>query len=491
MRTPKIRMYLESLSKDVTKRTQKEIIMVRISYGYVEIGSNGKERSKPCRISLEAKILPEHFGRKENNYTYDPAVFEKYSKFNKTTSNKLQRLKMAVDDLELKYNIEERIPTPHEFREDLKLKLNRRKRIKPRYVTVLEFLKEDIQKYETGHGRNAVDSIEDNTVKTYRTLVTLLEEYQISTDKVLLCKDVDEEKYWNIWDVCDEILRGERTVINPNRKKKQTKKRYGYSVNSIRKYQDALVKTLRRAKRKGIDIPLDTTQEDLKVPGADSSKDIVVSLDELRKLIKVDVSYDQSLQFAKDYIIISSLTGMRYQSMVDTASQEILRCTDQMFDSEGKAIKNYDFNYVLSRQKKTKTEVYMPLLKPVQDILGRYGGSFPQWPANGTINKKLKELFELLQFDDMCKETIVTYKFGEVVTMKPKSKLITAHDGRKSFLTNLDILKVDPDIADNMTHPNKKPKNAMRKVYVKTNSMIKSKWFVDEIKRVASDVYCI
>lgn len=131
------------------------------------------------------------------------------------------------------------------------------------------------------------------------------------------------------------------------------------------------------------------------------------------------------------------------------------------------------------------------MYKPVQKILEGYDGCFPKWPANGTINKKLKELFELLGFDTLCKETIVTYKFGEVVTMKPKYKLITAHDGRKSFLTNLDILKVDPNVADNMTHPDKKPKNAMRKVYVKTNSMVKSKWFVDEIKRVKSDVYSI
>lgn len=484
-------MYLESTSKDAAERTQKELIMVSISYGYVKVNPKGVKRYDPCRIALEAKILPEHFGKREKNYTYDPGVFEKYAKFNKSISNKFNRLKIAVDDLELKYNSEERIPTPDEFGEDLKLKLKRRREIDTAHVTVLEFLKKDISKYEIGGGRNAVDAIGSNTIKTYRTLVTLLEEYHISTGVILFCKDLNWDRYWDIWDVCDEILRGVRTVDNPNRHKKQTKKKYGYSVNSIRKYQDALVKTMRRAKGAGINVPLDTTLENLKVPGADSSKEIFVSEEELKLIINSDVSYETSLQLAKDFILISSLTGMRYQSMVDTKSQEIMHCSEKDYDVDGKVVKTYDFNYILSRQEKTKTEVYMPLLKPVQDILEGYDGCFPKWPANGTINKKLKELFELLGFDTLCKETIVTYKFGEVVTMKPKYQLITAHDGRKSFLTNLDILKVDPDVADNMTHPDKKPKNAMRKVYVKTNSMVKSKWFVDEIKRVSSDVYCI
>ncbi len=484
-------MYLESTSKVASERTQKEIIMVSISYGFVQVSPKGVKRHQPCRTALEAKILPEHFGQKEKNYTYDPGVFEKYAKFNKTISNKFNRLKIAVDDLEIKYNSEERIPTPYEFREDLKLKLNRKKKVDPANDTVLEFLKKDISKYETGGGRNAVDAIEDNTIKTYKTLVTLLEEYEISTGETLFCEDLNEDRYWNIWDVCDEILRGVRTVDNPNRHKKQTKKKYGYSVNSIRKYQDSLVKTIKRAKGAGINVPLDTTQQNLKVPGADSSKEITVSQEELKFIIQSDVSYDPSLQSAKDFILISSLTGMRYQSMVDTTSQEIMHCTEKDYDVNGKVVTAYDFYYILSRQKKTKTEVYMPLLKPVLDILEGYDGCFPKWPANGSINKKLKELFELLGFDTLCKETITTYKFPEVVTMKEKYKLITAHDGRKSFLTNLDILRVDPDIADNMTHPTKKPKNAMRKVYVKTNSMVKTKWFVDEIKRVSSDVYTI
>ena len=489
MKPPKFRFYLEPKNKDPKKRTVEELIMVSISYGYSKMQSNGKGRSLPCRISVEAKIKPNKFGDIKTGYKFDPIIFKKYSRTNKTIENKMNRIKDEVWKLEAKYVAENKTPSPQKLKEELLIRLNRKDRVDDSAVSILEFLEADIEKYENGVGKNAGGKITANTIKTYKTLGVLIKEYESVMSKEIFFKEFDVDCYWKFWDVTDEILRGIREVTDSIRDKKQTKKKDGYSVNSIRKYQDALIKTIRRAKESGIVCPLDVNQAHLKTPSVSSSKDIFVNEKELGKLIDTDVSYDTLLQMAKEFIIISSLTGMRYQSMVDSSSQPIEYCEDKEFDENGKVIKKYNFKYFLSKQQKTNTEVYIPIMKPVEDIINKHGGEFPKWSVNGTINRKLKELFKLLEFDDECIEKIVTYHCGEIKTKKPKYKLITAHDGRKSFLTNLDILRVDPDIADNMTHPDKKPNNAMRKIYVKTESMMKTKRFVDEINRIDSDIY--
>lgn len=489
MKPPKFRYYLEPKNKDPKKRTAEELIMVSISYGYSQMQSNGKSRSLPCRVSVEAKIQPNKFGDIKTKYKFDPIIFKKHTRKNRTIENKMNRIENEVSKLEAKYVAENKIPSPKELKEELLIRLNRKDRVDDSAVRILEFLQADIEKYENGMGKNAGGKITANTIKTYKTLKTLIEEYESVMSNVLFFKEFNVDYYWKFWDVTDEILRGVREVTDSIRDKKQTKNENGYSVNSIRKYQDALIKTIRRAKESGFVCPLDVNQAHLKTPSVPSSKDIFVNQRELRKLIDTDVSYDNLLQMAKEFIIISSLTGMRYQSMVDSSSQPIEYCEDKEFDENGKVIKKYNFKYFLSTQQKTNTEVYVPIMKPVEDIINRHGGMFPKWSVNGTINRKLKKLFKLLEFDDECIEKNVTYHFGEIKTKKPKYKLITAHDGRKSFLTNLDILRVDPDIADNMTHPDKKPNNAMRKVYVKTESMLKTKRFVDEINRINSDIY--
>lgn len=454
-------------------------MMVSISYGYTKKQPDGNIRSIPCRIAVEAKIEPSNFGKIETGFKFDPNVFQRFSRSNKTIENKMNRIKNEVWKLESKYVSEGYMPTPEELRGELLIKLNRKDRVDVESVSILQFLLEDIKRYENGVGRHSIDKIKENTIKTYRTLKTLLEEYELSTRETLTFELLNENKYWEFWDVTDEILRGVRNVDNPNRAKKQTKNEYGYSVNSIRKYQDAFIKTLNRAKEQGFNPALDINKKGLKIPSTDSSKNIFITIPELNEIIKADVSYDDSLQTAKNYILISSLTGMRYQSMVDTSSQEIESCCDS----------GYNFNYILSKQAKTETEVYMPLLKPVREILESNSGVFPKWPANGTINKKLKKLFELIGIDTPSEEKITTYKFGVIIRMKPKYELISAHDGRKSFISNLEELKASRDVVDQMTHPDKKPKNPMRKIYDKRDLLSKAKDFVDEINKLDSDLY--
>jgi hypothetical protein len=196
------------------------------------------------------------------------------------------------------------------------------------------------------------------------------------------------------------------------------------------------------------------------------------------KIINSDVSCDRHLQNAKDYFVVASLTGMRYESMRDAVGKPIEKFKDE----------NYDFSYVHSIHNKTSTEVYIPLLKPVLEVVARLGG-FPKVAANSSINNYLKRLFVHLEINRLEPVKKVTYRNGIVETKEPTSKLISTHDCKGTFYSNLYSLNVAEIVIDNITHPDRKPKNAMAKIYNKTTMLTKSKLFVDEINKIDSDVY--
>lgn len=481
MKPPKFRFYLEPKHADVQKRLSEELIMVSISYGYSRMTTSGKIRHIPCRIALEAKIKPQNFGRADTGYKLDLNVFDKYSRTNKTVAIKINRLKEEVWKLESHYASRSMMPTPEELRDDLLVALKRKNRVDISNTPILQFLKDEINRYEMGSGRYVIGKIKESTIKTYRTLRTLIEEYELATGETLQFEEFTKDKYWELWNVSDEILRDVRQVINPNRSKKQTKREEGYKINSIRKYQDALLKTFRNAQEFGFSPAFDINIKGLKLPSVGASKDIYISCDDIEILLKSDVSYDPTLHIVKNFILVSCMTGMRYQSMIDTTNQKVRSYKDHQLD----------FKYIISKQQKTETEVYMPLIGPVLKILEEYEGEFPKWPANGSVNKKLKQLFEEVGIDSLATETIATYSQGIVTKEKPKYELVSVHDGRRSFITNLELLNANRDVVDQMTHPDKKPKNPMRKIYDKRDLISKAKDFVDEVRKLDSDIYKI
>lgn len=456
-----------------------EMIMVDIRYRYCKLDAKGRKVYVPCKLALQAKILPKDFGLKEKGYTFNRDVFEKYSRKDRSIKNRMIDFERIVTDVSMTYPINV-TPTREELKVKLLDKLGRLQKVDTSNLSILDFLNQEISRYENELVKQTEGSLDENTIKTYRTVRTLIREYECATKEVLTFNNLDETKYWKLWDVLDDILRGNIVLPKKIRDKAQPKQKYGYSVNSIRKYQDALIKTLNEAKdNHGITPVLNTKRKGLKLRKANSIRDYYITEDELQLIIKCDVEYDPAMQQAKDYIIISCCTGLRYQSMVHSTSQTIEECN----------VKGYHFQYFISEQKKTKTQVLIPLLKPVTTILERTNGGFPRWAANGTMNKTLKKFCELVGIDGDVKETITSYRDGPKIIERKKYEMISTHDGRKSFRTNLTNLNADRAIVTDMTHPDSKPQHAMDKHYIKTTMMDKAILFIKELQKVKSSIY--
>jgi hypothetical protein len=406
-------------------------------------------------------------------------VFNKATKNNATIRTKMYKLQMAINKLENKYEVAGVIPPPEEFKTDLLVELGRNKKITVKDKTLLDFLYSLIDGRIADSDLGKRNSITLNTIKTYKTLSHLVENYQIATKEILTFKNFDKLKYWRFWEVQDEILKDKIKVVNPKQPRKQRKQSYGYLVTTLRKYQSALVKVFKEADEDNLEMALNVYDKNLVLERAEASKDMYVDEVELQKVIDANVEFDKDLQMAKDYIVIGSLTGMRYESMFDTKNTKV----------ESYADNKYNFEYIHSKQNKTKTEVFMPLLKPVKDILLKYNDEFPMVQSNAAINSKLKKLFKYLEIDSLEDETLKTFRSGTLKSKKSKSKLITTHDCKKTFYTNLFNNGVNPTAIDNMTHPDASKPNKMAKVYNKASMMDKAKMFVDEINKVESKIY--
>lgn len=452
--------------------------MAEISYGYSSVSKAGVRRTKPFRISLQATIQPKNFGDAKNNYKFDKDVFKRYSKSNATIKTKMHLLETAINKLTNNYLINSVIPKPEDFKRDLKIELGQIEIINEAEKPILEYLYEKIKKDEENLLYGQKKGVTEGTIKSYRTLSHHIENYQITTGDVLTFSNFDEERYWNFWNILNDIFKGNIEVVNPNQPKKQRKDINGYSANSLQKQQKNLLAVLRLA-NKDYDLILDVGDKNLTLKDSASMKDFYVSEQELLTIINADVSHNNKLKIAKEYAIIGALTGMRFESMEDTRNIETQQCIED----------GYNFQFIHSKHFKTSTEVFIPLLKPVRNILEDHKGKFPKFPKNQLINQYLKDLFEYLEIDDEVELTKHTYSDGTIEMSVQKYEVVSTHDFKHSFYTNLYKHKVNHSVIDDITHPDRPPKNPMAKIYNRSKMLDKAKMFVDEISKIDSSIY--
>lgn len=156
---------------------------------------------------------------------------------------------------------------------------------------------------------------------------------------------------------------------------------------------------------------------------------IYLSFDELEQIEQIENSkLTDSLDNAKDWLIISCYTGQRVSDFMRFSNEQI-RVED------GKHLIEFT-------QKKTGKNMTVPLHPKVLDILKKRNGRFPYPISDQKYNDYIK---------DVCREAEITQKIkgSKMKETKPKSgifrkvtgtfekcELVSSHIGRRSFATN-------------------------------------------------------
>jgi len=156
---------------------------------------------------------------------------------------------------------------------------------------------------------------------------------------------------------------------------------------------------------------------------------IYLTFDELDLIEKIEKNkLTESLENAKDWLIISCYTGQRVS--------DFLRFTKDIIRIEnGKHLLEFT-------QKKTNKTMTIPIHKKVLEILEKRNGEFPYSISDQKYNDYIKTVCEIAEIDKLVvgsKKVETKPKSGiyrkKTDTYK-KYKLVSSHIGRRSFATN-------------------------------------------------------
>jgi site-specific recombinase XerD len=216
--------------------------------------------------------------------------------------------------------------------------------------------------------------------------------------------------------------------INENFKKEFVEyyKAEGYAQNTMQRDLVFIKTFCKHARHLGLE-----THHQLDSLRLDRAKveKIYLSFEELEKIENIEKGkLTESLENAKDWLIISCYTGQRVS--------DFLRFTKEMIRIEnGKHLLEFT-------QQKTGKIMTIPLHKKVLEIIEKRNGDFPYSISDQKYNDYIKIVCEEAQINHYItgSKKVETAKDSGIYRKKTSSykkhELVTSHIGRRSFATN-------------------------------------------------------
>lgn len=148
-----------------------------------------------------------------------------------------------------------------------------------------------------------------------------------------------------------------------------------------------------------------------------SSKKPIISLtmDELKRLEAVDVSFSAEYQKAKDMFLLGCYTGLRISD---------LKRLNKTNTQDG---------FIKIKLLKNDKDVRIPIIKAAAAILAKYDQHSPKI-SEQAVNESIKHVCEKAEINE---KVVIDYTRGgqRLSKTKPKHKLITSHIAGKTFIT--------------------------------------------------------
>jgi len=243
------------------------------------------------------------------------------------------------------------------------------------------------------------------TQRKYNSTLRLLERYQKEKKVVIQIIDVNENFKNQLEKYCIEN---------------------NYGQNTISKFFKTIKGVCNHADYNGIE-----TSHQLTGFKTDQHKveKIYLTFEDLSKIENISKNQlTDSLENAKDWLIISCYTGQRIS--------DFMRFTDEQIRIEdGKHLLEFT-------QKKTGKNMTVPLHPKVLEIINKRKGKFPYPISDQKYNDFIKTVCKVAEINEPTKgskleETETNSKiFRKKTGMYKKYDLVTSHIGRRSFATN-------------------------------------------------------
>jgi integrase len=359
---------------------------------YYDIHLSAKDR---LRGSTKLKVIPKFWD--ENNQKIRTVAAA--SKIKDSINNKLSDFESFVFEKINDYKTYNSNSLNHLLKDDIDIFLGKKIVETPEIITFYSFTEKFIEQSKNRIIEKTGAKISARTVQDYERTLELIKSFEKKKKYEIKFDTINLEFYFAFVSYLEKI---------------------DFSVNTIGKFIKVLKVFMNGATEQGHNTNLNYKNKHFIKPTA-KSEQIYLNLEELNKIIKLDLSENPVLDNARDLFIIGAFTGLRVSDFNGLTRENISTYKNQRI-----------FKLII---KKTGKYLPIPLHPEVEKILKKNNGS----PPKKMHSQKINDALSLIGYKAKIREQIMitTIKGGKKITEPiAKHDLIKNHTGRRSFCTN-------------------------------------------------------
>lgn len=296
-------------------------------------------------------------------------------------NNKLTKIKSYTEDEYLKLNLSNSL-SKEKIKEKLDIYFERRlaKVVITEFYQYVEMLVEKSKK-----------RVAKVTWQTYERTITLIKEFESSTKFKISFDSINIDFYHSFIDYLEDSCE--------------------MSPNTIGKHIKNTKLFMNSANDDGVTKCTGHKHKHFKVLKEESFQ-VYLTIEELRRIENLEFELDSVKDRVKDLFLIGAFTGQRISDWQKLNSENI---------KEFRGVRCF-----VLKQKKTNTDVIIPVHPIIEKILLKRNGLVPKFVNEQDINLNIKKIVEKAKIKELIKQ-----KDNE-----PKYNLISSHSARRSFCSN-------------------------------------------------------
>lgn len=452
----------------VESRKDKEgkgLLYFNFNYGYYDISfQTGKKCYKPLKFSTGYRL--------SNEDLKGQSICHKYIKANgRDIRTDLEKLESECYQCLKNYVREHKqVPSPNILKQLVRQELSN----EPVSVTsdsILDFIEKLIEsnKHIPSTARGYLSA---STIVEYRNTKNKLGVLERNNGVKFTFGTYTREKYYESLEAINDI--------EIKRQIESGEVPTGYTNNYMSRISKNILSILNKSEDDGLKIQFNTRGK--KVNEVEAKCNTYFTEEELNLIIEYDVSFSKIFQSAKDFIIISSLTGLRLDDM-----KNLHQVSVESFGENDSAFKGIKTLIRKVSKAHSKVTAVIPVFGPVMDIYKANHNSFPKFQSN--MSDYIKKLCKYLNINNEVEEKILFYLEDEPrVSIKPKYKMVNAHKCRNTFVTNLKKLGVSNVLIGEITHPKKDLSN-MQSRYDNSSTEDNARLLINQINEKKTKLF--
>lgn len=370
-------------------RNKKAIKPVSI---YYDIHLSAKDR---LRGATKSKILPKFWDERNQKVRNVASA----SSIKDSINSKLSELDSFVFEKINNYKTYSILEVAKFLKEDLDIFFGKKIVAIEKELTFYTFIEKFIEQSKDRIIETTGAKISDRTIHDYGRVLDLIKSFEKENNYEITFDTITLDFYYAFVNYLEEL---------------------DFSINTIGKFIKVLKMFMNRATEEGLNTNLTFRNKRFMKPTG-TSEQIYLNIEELDKIIALNLKEEPVLDNARDLFIIGAFTGLRVSDFNGLTKENIST-------HQNKRI----FKIIV---KKTGKYLPIPLHPEVEKILAKNDGHPPKKMYAQKINDSLSKI----GFKAKIKEniTISTIKGGKKITKNlPKYDLIKNHTSRRSFCTN-------------------------------------------------------